>query len=130
MLDYRELIGVPFVNGGRSPQEGFDCWGLSRYIYEHYHNIILPDYRIDCYNASAVNANILEEAKKKWRRIEEPIVPCVIVMRFNSPISNHVGTYLGNGDFIHTAEKMGVNINSIYHVYWKRHIDGFYVPND
>ena len=129
MPDYRELIGVPFVNGGRTPQEGFDCWGLTRYIFEHYHGIVLPDYRIDCYNASAINSNILGETKKKWTKIEEPTSPCVIVMRFNSPIANHVGVYLGKGDFIHTAEKMGVNINSIFLPYWKRHIDGFYVPN-
>ena len=29
-----DLIGLPYVHGGRSPRGGFDCWGLVWYCYK------------------------------------------------------------------------------------------------
>lgn len=122
------LLGVPFVDGGRGPA-GFDCWGLVLEVFRRC-GIELPDYRICCADMTGIDAKVDEE-RGAWTRCDEAAlpVPALAVMRFNSPVLiNHVGTYIGAGRFIHTAEKMGVNIDRVEHPYWRRHIEGFYVP--
>ena len=121
------LIGTRFVDGGRRVEDGFDCWGLVKHVFSAHFSTELPDYKISCHNYSEIGAKI-EDEKGFWKRVDTPSAPSLVVMRFNSPFCNHVGVYIGNGDFIHTALKMGVNIDSIHHFYWKRHIEGFYVP--
>ena len=31
-----DLIGLPFIDGGRDPAVGFDCWGLSTEVFRRY----------------------------------------------------------------------------------------------
>lgn len=35
-MTLQELLRVPYVNGGRDPATGLDCWGLVRAIRLHY----------------------------------------------------------------------------------------------
>lgn len=129
IINAEELIGAPFVDGGRNHKVGLDCYGLVMEVFRRC-GIELEDYTISCSDASAINANI-EKQKSKWRKVDfPPPVPSLIVMRFNQVVfCNHTGVYIGNDRFIHTAEKMGVHIDSIQQSYWKRKIEGFYVPN-
>lgn len=123
------LLGIPFMDRGRGPC-GFDCWGLVMEIFRRC-GIILPDYRICCTDLSGIDAKVGEQ-RGAWTTCDPGAlpIPSLVVMRFNSPgLINHVGTYIGAGRFIHTAEKMGVNIDRVDHPYWKRHIEGFYTPN-
>ena len=41
-VTYDDLIGRPFVDGGRGP-ENFDCWGLATDVFRR-HGKILPDF--------------------------------------------------------------------------------------
>ena len=125
---YKSLLGVPFVDGGRTPEEGFDCWGLSRYVYKEIKGIELPTFAISCKDASAIGERVEIEVEKRWKKVEIPEELCVQVMRFNSIFCNHIGIYIGEGLFLHTSVKAGANIDSIHHPYWKRHIAGFYIP--
>jgi len=122
---YSDLLGKPFVDGGRGP-DSYDCYGLATEIFRR-HGIELPDYRISCENASKINSTIDEE-KNKWIECEKPEVPSVVVLRFNSRYFNHVGVYIGSGKFIHTAKKTGVRIDRIDDIYWKNRIEGYYKP--
>lgn len=126
-MNLTELIGIPFLNGGRD-RNGADCWGVTRIVWNDFYHKKLPDYKISCENAIAIENNINTQ-KPNWIRVEIPVEPCLVVMHFNSRFCNHTGTYIGDGQFIHTAEKMGVKIDELSHPYWKRHIEGFYVPN-
>lgn len=38
MIDYEDLIGIPFVNHGRDRAVGFDCYGL---VMEMYRRLVL-----------------------------------------------------------------------------------------
>lgn len=122
-----DLIGKPFENGGRGP-DNFDCWGLVLEIFRRY-GIELPDYKISCEEASQIDNEIHKE-KKDWLRCEKEIpTPALVVMRFNEVVlCNHTGVYLGYNRFIHTREKIGVNIDRIDSPAWRRKIEGFYVP--
>ncbi|GMB00240.1 NlpC/P60 family protein [Pelosinus sp. IPA-1] len=122
-----KLIGKPFVNGGRGP-DSYDCWGLVCEVFKMY-GIELPDYKISCEDVSLIDGEINEQ-RNRWCRCEgEPPVPALVVMRFNQAVfCNHTGVYIGDGRFIHTAEKMGVHIDHIDSPAWRRKIEGLYVP--
>ena len=125
-IKYSDLIGLPFIDGGRDPDIGLDCWGLSTEIFKRY-GIELPDYKISCEDASQINEKFHKE-KHYWCRCEGEIpVPALVVIRFGT-YCDHTGVYIGKGRFIHTRKEVGVNIDRIDNPAWKRCIEGFYVP--
>lgn len=130
MIDYSDLIGIPFVTGGRD-KNGLDCYGLAMEVFRRY-GIKIPEYNEDFYNMERVSDLIRGEAVKTWTRVpdgEEPPVPSLVTVRFGvpEPYINHVGVYIGGGRFIHTREKIGVNVASIHSPAWRRVIQGYYV---
>lgn len=125
MLDYSDLIGIPFVNHGRS-RDGLDCYGLVKEVYKKV-GIDLPEYYISCHDRNAICSKVTEETQGfPWQKINEPVVPCLIAIRFNSPVVNHTAVYIGGGKFIHTREKVGVCVDRISNPAWNKVIVGFY----
>jgi len=125
---YSDLIGIPFKDGGRSI-DGLDCYGLVMEVYRR-KGINLPEYYAPALDESAVSTQI-EAAKALpiWQKAEAANPPLLAVMaiKFNSIHCNHTGVYIGNGFFIHTRERIGVNIDRISSPAWRRRIEGFYV---
>jgi cell wall-associated NlpC family hydrolase len=80
----RRLVGAPYQFGGQDPR-GFDCSGLVWYVYREL-GVTLPRRAID---QRAAVQSVPREA----------LVPGDLVF-FSSP-QDHVGIYLGNGDFVH-----------------------------
>jgi cell wall-associated NlpC family hydrolase len=121
-----DLIGLPFIDGGRDPAVGLDCWGLSTEVFRRY-GINLPDYKISCEDASRIHSEV-EEQREGWRRCEHEIpVPALVVIRF-TVYCDHTGVYIGQGRFIHTRKGLGVNIDRVDNPAWAKRIEGFYVP--
>lgn len=121
-----DLIGLPFVDGGRDPAVGLDCWGLSTEVFRRY-GIALPDYKISCEDASRISEEINEQ-RPLWRRCEGQIpVPALVVIRF-AAYCDHTGVHIGQGRFIHTRKGIGVNIDRTDSPAWAKRIEGFYVP--
>ena len=130
MIDYTDLIGVPFVDGGRNPKVGLDCYGLVTEVFKRF-AVNLPDYRICCEDTATINEEINKQ-RPRWIK-QDPTnlpVPCLVVIKFNTVFCNHTGVYIGNGKFIHTRQRIGVNVEDIDSIIWKRRIDGFYVPSE
>ena len=126
MFEY--LIGVPFVSGGRDLKTGFDCYGLMKYIYKCNY-IELDEYYISAFDCEKVNNKIKDNQKNgKWIKVDVSDLQFldVLCIKFNSPIVNHVGVYIGDGKFIHTREKIGVNIDRINSPAWRHRIDSIY----
>ncbi len=121
-----DLIGLPFIDGGRNPTVGLDCWGLSTEVFRRY-GITLPDYKISCEDASRIHSEVNEQ-RPWWRRCEGDIpIPALVVIRF-TVYCDHTGVYIGQGRFIHTRKRIGVNIDRIDNPAWANRIEGFYVP--
>lgn len=126
-IDLSDLIGAPFVDGGRDPRMGLDCWGLACEVFRRY-GFSLLDYQISCEDASRIDAQVAADLPE-WVRCSGPYpVPALVVMRFNSQLCNHVGVHIGGGQFLHTAKRTGARVERLDHFYWARHIEGIYVP--
>lgn len=129
-MDFTDLIGVPFVNRGRD-LNGLDCYGLVKEVFKRYgynvpeYDALYTNYDDMCRINEIIQGNI---KNYPWKEIAEPKVPCLIAIRFGSPdgMVNHTGVYIGGGRFIHTRERIGVNIDRISSPAWRRVIVGFY----
>lgn len=131
VLKIDDLIGIPFVDGGRDPRTGLDCWGLVLEVFRR-SGINLPDYKIGCHETNAIGCAVEgERMKGRWRSWfqHDAPAPSVVAIRFNSPILvNHTGVYLGGGRFLHTRELIGVAVERIDAPSWRHRIEGFYTP--
>ncbi len=81
-----QFIGVPYVYGGKSPITGFDCSGLTQYVYEAFG-----------YNIPRVTQH---QAGVKVTKAELKPADLVFFNTQGTGIS-HVGMYVGDGQFIH-----------------------------
>lgn len=131
MIDLSDLLGIPFVNMGRDAKTGLDCYGLVIEVYKKF-GIALPEsYECDFDDTTCINA-MMQECKKNtavWQRIPEPVVPSIVAIRYGvpAPLINHVGVYIGDGYMIHTRNKTGSVIESIYSPLYEKVIEGLYV---
>lgn len=110
--DAQKYLGVRYVYGGASPS-GFDCSGLTLYLYAQY------GYSLS-HSARAQYA-----AGRKISKSE--LQPGDLVF-FSSPSTssiNHVGIYIGNGEVLHARQSLGrVTINSLSENYYSRYYYG------
>ncbi len=92
-----QYLGVPYVWGGASPSQGFDCSGLTSYAFAQI-GVSLPHYAAAQYGYGTPVSR-------------EDLQPADLVF-FNG--LGHMGMYIGGGQFIH-APRTGdvVKISSI-----------------
>ena len=130
MIKLDDLIGVPFANRGRDPKTGLDCYGLVKEVFRRY-GYDIPEYDTHYHYDDMCRINELISGNIKnypWRKLKEPKAPCLMAIRFGSPdgVVNHTAVYIGEDRFIHTREKIGVNIDRISSPAWRRVIVGYY----
>jgi len=114
VLDYAStFLGVPYVYGGGSPK-GFDCSGFTSYVYKHF-NVSLPHSSASQYT----------RVTKVSRDNLQPGDLVFFASSAGGSKINHVGIYVGNGNFIH-APRPGkvVCYDSLYSSYYSSHYVG------
>jgi peptidoglycan DL-endopeptidase CwlO len=79
-----QYLGVPYVWGGASPSQGFDCSGLTTYVFAQI-GVSLPHHAASQYNYGTPVS-------------PEELQPADLVF-FNG--LGHMGMYIGGGQFIH-----------------------------
>ena len=114
VLSAMNLLGVPYRRGGSS-DDGFDCSGFTRHIFESSIGLVLP-HRAD---QQARDQNLQTVAR-------DELQPGDLVF-FNTMkrAFSHVGIYLGDGKFIH-APRTGsqVRIEDMRAAYWTKRFNG------
>ncbi|KQR74689.1 hypothetical protein ASG35_18330 [Burkholderia sp. Leaf177] len=101
------MIGVPYLWGGNSPEEGLDCSGFVRYVYQKVTGMLLP--------------RLSAQISTKGSAIAQPDLHPGDLVFFNTPrgAATHVGIYVGDQQFIH-APRTGafIRIESMKSAYW------------
>ncbi len=108
------FIGVPYKWGGSSPETGFDCSGLIRFLYAQI-------------TGRALKASNAAEISRVGEIIDKSDLQPGDLVFFNTlrrPFS-HVGIYLGNSRFVHAPSRGGaVEIVDMSQRYWKNRYNG------
>ena len=127
MQSLRNLIGVPFVDGGRDYIHGLDCWGMLLEVYKR-NGIILPDYKIIAFDSPAIYHN-MEAVKQYWKPTQSP--KCLTVISFAidpyyPTFTQHFGVCLDEKKFIHTRLKTGGVVEDINAPFWSKKRTGYW----
>lgn len=120
MDDPSDLIGRPFVYGGRGP-DSFDCYGLVMHIAKTVHGQEIPDFRSTS-DQALINAR-MASGICLWERVE-PGKGTFVLFRIGKFIS-HCGYMLDAMRMIHTWESSGGVVIERVDV-WKQRTVGFY----
>ena len=109
----RSFIGVPYLWGGDSADEGFDCSGFTMAAYQ-YNGLMLPHSSRDQSEMGVpVSKGNLEKGD------------LVFFDTNNSGKVSHVGVYIGSGRFIHAPGRgKKIGIESLDSKYYNKHYAG------
>jgi cell wall-associated NlpC family hydrolase len=112
MLHALSQIGVPYRYGGSTPEDGFDCSGLVRYVFARV-GVALPR---TTYAMSTLGIPVSPEALQPG--------DLVFFDTLRKPFS-HVGIYLGEQRFIHAPTTGGtVQLVNMRERYWQTRYEG------
>ena len=104
----RSQLGKPYLKGGISPRNGFDCSGLV--------------YWACAQNGVSVPRTAHEQMKIGQKVKSSALRPGDIVVFKTSWTGYHTGIYLGQGRFVHSPRpNTRVRIDSLLKEYWKEH---------
>jgi cell wall-associated NlpC family hydrolase len=91
----RSQVGTRYRLGGQSPDRGFDCSGLIRYI--------MSALSLDLPRTAAQQARIGEEVQKDRERLR----PGDLLTFGRGSRITHVGIYIGDGRYVHASTTRG-----------------------
>ncbi|WP_281915366.1 C40 family peptidase [Caldimonas thermodepolymerans] len=109
------FLGVPYRRGGNTAEEGFDCSGFTRHIFEQSLGLVLPR-RAD---EQARAPGLLQVRRDELK-------PGDLVF-FNTlrRTFSHVGIYVGDGKFIHSPRAGAeIRIEDMRVAYWRKRFTG------
>jgi hypothetical protein len=107
------LVGVPYRWGGNTPDSGFDCSGLVRYVVGRAANVTLPRTTADM--------------SQRGDSIEPDGVAPGDLIFFNTTgrPHSHVGIYVGKLRFVNAPSTGGtVRLDYLTNPYWAKRFDG------
>jgi hypothetical protein len=107
------LVGVPYRWGGNTPEAGFDCSGLVRYVVDRAASVNLPRTTADM--------------SGRGESIEPDQVAPGDLIFFNTTgrAHSHVGIYVGKLRFVNAPSTGGtVRLDYLTNPYWAKRFDG------
>ena len=104
----KKYLGYKYVLGAASPKKGFDCSGLTSYVYSK------NGYTLN--RTSAAQASNGKKVSKSNLKAGD-----LVFFSQGSKKIGHVGIYIGGNEFIHAANpKKGVVITSLSNSYYAK----------
>jgi cell wall-associated NlpC family hydrolase len=122
-MTYIDLLGKPFVWGGRGP-EGFDCYGLCIEMAKR-NGQVIPDSAWS--EDPALIAALVEETEEKgFVRVDAPQAGDFVGFMLRPPFVSHIGYMLNQHEFLHITKGTKVSRERIDSLLWQRKVAGFY----
>jgi cell wall-associated NlpC family hydrolase len=97
----RAQLGTPYVRGGQSPEKGFDCSGLVKYL--------MAAFRLDVPRTARQQARVGQPLERDTSRLRPGDL--LTFGRAKEGI-DHIGIYVGGGRFIHASSVAGRVVES------------------
>ena len=117
-----QFVGYPYRWGAASPSRGFDCSGLTSYVYAQ-HGVRLPRTAASQYS-TGVGARIGSI---------DSLAPGDLVFFAGTGGHrgiSHVAIYIGGGRIVHAmTPRLGVQVSNMYDRYWSSHFVGGIRPH-
>jgi hypothetical protein len=107
------LVGIPYRWGGNTPDSGFDCSGLVKYVLARSASVDLP--------------RTTAEMSERGQSIDPDEIAAGDLVFFNTTgrPHSHVGIYVGNLRFVNAPSTGGtVRLDFLTNPYWARRFDG------
>ncbi|RDK10642.1 C40 family peptidase [Cupriavidus lacunae] len=107
------LVGTPYRYGGNTPDSGFDCSGLVRYVVSRAANVNLP--------------RTTEAMGTRGSSLDRSEVASGDLVFFNTTgrANSHVGIYVGQNRFVHAPSSGGtVRLEDMGKPYWASRYNG------
>ncbi|WP_028224734.1 C40 family peptidase [Paraburkholderia ferrariae] len=107
------LVGIPYRWGGNTPNSGFDCSGLVKYVMARAASVDLP--------------RTTAEMSERGQSVEPDEIAAGDLVFFNTTgrPHSHVGIYVGNLRFVNAPSTGGtVRLDYLTNPYWAKHFDG------
>lgn len=125
-------IGVSFANRGRSPVEGFDCYGLVWWVLREHYGIEIPSLSEE-YESAYEGENI-----RRLIDLHQPVIAgekvsipepgdIAVITRGGLPI--HIGVVVDARYVLHADPREGVVLDRITGFRLRNRIEGFYRVN-
>ncbi|MBP5990439.1 MAG: C40 family peptidase [Piscinibacter sp.] len=115
VLSAMNFLGVPYRRGGNSAEQGFDCSGFTRHVFEASLGLVLPR-RAD----EQARASGLMKVKREELKPGDLVFFNTLKRSFS-----HVGIYIGEGKFIHSPRTGGeVRVEDMRYAYWSKRFTG------
>lgn len=108
--EMEKYLGIRYKRGGNNTK-GFDCSGFVKQIYSEVFGIDLPHQSSE-QNKSSVLSKVSPDELKTGDLV-------FFSAGRNSKGINHVGIYMADGRFIHSARTKGVVVSSLEDPHWK-----------
>lgn len=105
--EYGRWRGTPHRMGGQG-RGGFDCSGFSQHLYTALFGLPLPRTT----NSQARLGATIQRSQLK---------PGDLVFFRPSSYPEHVGVYVGNGEFVHASSSQGITRSRLDADYWQRY---------
>lgn len=117
---------IPFKDKGRG-EDGADCWGFGRIIYEKELGIILPSYD-DLYDHTVhkgtVSKTIIGVRDDMFETVEKPQPFDFIILRLCG-LPMHIGIVTKPNFMVHCSKDVGVSHEKYNGMRWNNKILGF-----
>jgi len=116
IFQLQKQIGKPYVWGGQTPEEGFDCSGLVFYAF----NPVLSRNLPRTANGMFQDRTLRPIRQEKLRRGD------LVFFNINQrPGADHVGVYIGEGQFIEAPRTgLTIRVSQLSDAFWQDHYLG------
>jgi cell wall-associated NlpC family hydrolase len=125
--DIKDYIGIPYIDRGRNPDEGLDCFGLAIRVCRYCYGYILPTlgHKYASSDDHKEMHKAFVESVDKFKKFDMPQRGDIVVFNMRG-LPTHVGIYIGKNSFIHTLKGHNSCVESLSSPLWNKRIEGFY----